>query len=174
MLEIEVKAKVASHDEIERKVFASGGVFLKQVREDDEYFNHPSRDFRETHEAFRIRTTDNGSAVTYKGPVLPGTAKSREESETGVDEPSVMRRILVSLGFVPSGRVVKTRREYRVSDCVITLDHIDNLGDFVEIERVGENKAELEKEVLRLAAEFGITDFERRSYLELVLAAGTR
>lgn len=173
MLEIEIKAKVSSHTEIENKILSMGGEFIQKIDEDDEYFNHPARDFRQTHEAFRIRKTGGGAAVTYKGPVLLGTAKTRVESETSVGDAGTIRDMLINLGFIPSGRVVKTRREFNVKGCTVTLDHIDSLGDFIEIERVGEDRETLEKEVLDLAGKFCITEFERRSYLELVLSSGS-
>jgi adenylate cyclase, class 2 len=172
MFEIEIKAKVSSHVEIENKVISMGGKFIQKINEDDEYFNHPSRDFKQTHEAFRIRVTDGGAALTYKGPVLPGIAKARVEAETSVGNPETIRNIFVSLGFIPSGRVKKTRKEYTVNNCIVTLDNIEGLGSFVEIERTGEDREALEADVLSLARLFCITEFERRSYLELVLLAG--
>jgi adenylate cyclase, class 2 len=172
VLEIEIKAKIDSIEEMERHILGFGAIFRGQSLEDDTYYNHPARDFRETHEALRVRASDTaGSCITYKGPVLPGRAKSRLEAETGIEDSAAFQKILTELGFRYSGRVKKTRRFYDYKGATVTLDQIDGVGAYIEIEKIGENKTLLEEEVINLAKELGIHSFEKRSYLELVLQA---
>ena len=45
----------------------------------DTYFSHPARDFAATDEALRIRSIDQENFVTYKGPKLDATTKTRRE-----------------------------------------------------------------------------------------------
>ena len=40
------------------------------------YFRHPSRDFQQTHEAFRLRRYDDEVFITYKGPVVDDADKN--------------------------------------------------------------------------------------------------
>jgi adenylate cyclase, class 2 len=170
VLEIEIKAKIDSIDDMEKYLCERGAVFRGQSLEDDTYYNHPSRDFRETHEALRVRASDNaGSCITYKGPVLPGRAKSRFEAESDIEDPAVLQKILTELGFRYGGRVKKIRRFYDYKGATVTLDQVDGVGAYIEIEKIGENKVPLEEEVLQLAKELRISSFEKRSYLELVL-----
>jgi len=49
----------------------------------------------------------------------------------------------------------------------ISIDYVDGLGTFVEIEKIGQLKDDIEKELFDIAAKLGLTKFERRSYLEL-------
>ena len=82
MIEIEVKARCNLGDVDIQKL---GGVFVKQEVQEDVYYNHPLRDFRETDEALRVRSIDGRHYLCYKGPRLSGKAKVREEIEVTVD-----------------------------------------------------------------------------------------
>lgn len=169
MLEIEVKSKIDDISSMKEKIAVLGGHYTETRHETDHYFNHPSRDFRETGEAFRIRVDDDGAMVTYKGPKLGGMTKTRMERETGVDDSETMRQILDSLGFRPAGIVEKTRCYYEYGDATLTLDSVKGLGDYIEIEMIGEDRTLLEPRVLEIASSLGITVFEKRSYLSMVL-----
>ena len=169
MLEIELKALCASHDEMRAKLDAMGAGRGKTVHEADQYFNHPSRDFKETNEALRLRMEDDQCRITYKGPRLAGVAKSRFEAETAIGDAAVMTDVLEKLGFVKSGTVEKTREFYSIGDITVCLDDVKTLGTFIELEKLGEDKDSIEKELLACAASLGITEFERRSYLTMVL-----
>ena len=50
------------------------------------------------------------------------------------------------------------------------MDDVRNLGHFVELEKQGDSKDEIEAELFRLADTLGLERFERRSYLEMLLA----
>jgi hypothetical protein len=84
-LEIEIKAWCPDFDDIMKALSEAGAGEVETVLEDDIYFNHPARDFRETDEALRIRRVANGYILTYKGPRLPGRAKTRVEHEVALD-----------------------------------------------------------------------------------------
>src|ERR1700688_1176895 len=47
----------------------------------DRYYAHPARDFAQTDEALRIRRIGQANYVTYKGPKLDTTTKTRRELE---------------------------------------------------------------------------------------------
>ena len=169
MLEIELKARCASHEDMRATLELKGAVRGRSVNERDQYFNHPSRDFKETNEALRLRLEDDQCRVTYKGPRLGGIAKTRFEAETGIGDLETMTVILEKLGFVKSGAVEKTREFYTLGDITVCLDDVKTLGTFIELEKIGEDKDMIEKELLACAASLGITEFERRSYLTMVL-----
>jgi adenylate cyclase class 2 len=54
----------------------------------------------------------------------------------------------------------------------VCLDDVEGLGRFAEVEVLApdDRRAEAERAVARLAAELGLSEVERRSYLGLVLA----
>ena len=136
-IETEVKLRVDCR-ELERLMseLDKQGITGERVVEEDVYYQHPCRDFLETDEAVRVRVT-NGRAmsITYKGPRLGrGSVKQRIEITVEVSRGDP-RKLLERLGFVPVVRVRKERTYYNLREGVIlTLDRVEGLGCFVEVE----------------------------------------
>lgn len=79
--EVEQKFWVDDLRAVEREL-AQLGVRLGEVIEQvDCYFAHPARDFAETDEALRIRRSGSDCFLTYKGPKIDATTKTRQEIE---------------------------------------------------------------------------------------------
>jgi adenylate cyclase class 2 len=171
-LEIEVKAYCGDHLSVINRLISLGGKFVKRTDERDIYFNHPSRNFIETDEAFRIRRTGDETRITYKGPKQPGKAKTRVEEELAISDYDKMYEILVRLGFTPSREVKKSRDTYRYNDITVCIDIVEGLGEFVELEKIGSDIPGIEDELLKLAGNLGLKDFEKKSYLELLEEKG--
>ncbi len=169
MLEIEIKARCADMVSLERKLIDMGAVSEGIRRERDLYYNHPSRDFAITDEAFRVRSAGEYCALTYKGPKLEGRSKTRFEAEVEIGDAGLMGEVLDRLGFHKVRAVEKERKMYRLGDITVCLDRVAGLGDFAEIEKIGEDRGPVEAELFALAEVLGLRDFERRSYLELLL-----
>ncbi len=81
MYEVELKYRVADVPEVEAALERLGASWHGTTEQVDRYFNHPSRDFAVTDEALRLRSTAVGVAITWKGPRLDATAKTRHEIE---------------------------------------------------------------------------------------------
>lgn len=170
MLEIEAKARIDDKEELKRKVLERGGEFAKDEIHEDIYFAHPSRDFKKTDEALRVRkVVGANSFLTYKGPKLDNLTKTREEFETKIDSHGSMVEALERLGFTKVLEVVKKRSHYNLGDYEISIDEIDGLGQFIEIEKHGESyePEELVEQLKKLGIEESM--MERKSYLELLL-----
>ncbi len=164
-MEVEIKARVENMDSIIKILHEMSAQFLREVLEEDEYFNHPCRDFARTDEALRIR---NDGTLTYKGPKVDMETKSREEVNVPVGDMESTRKLLVSLGFVPVARVRKVRRYYDVNGLTVCLDTVEGLGDFVEVECIGEYMGCRER-VMDMADKLYLKNFIRESYLEMLL-----
>ncbi len=173
MLEIEIKALCPDLEKIKISIIRSGGIFESTGTERDIYYNHPCRDFKKTDEAIRIRKSGSDTFITYKGPKIGDRAKTRFEIETSITSADDMDIILEKLGFVKSGEVIKVRDIYKLSEITVCLDRVQGLGDFVELEIIGDDKEKSEKIIFDLAEKLGLDKFERRSYLELVLLKET-
>ncbi len=167
VLEIEIKCYCDSAADIEERIRAAGARFIETRSETDLYFNHPSRDFGKTDEALRIRRVNDSTKITYKGPKLSQTTKARVEHETGVEDFNSLKNIIQSLGFTESGVIEKERTVFFLDGAEVTIDNVKDLGVFVEIEKIGSLKEEIENELFTIASKLGLTKFERRSYLEL-------
>ena len=156
---------------------ATVGQTLTQV---DTYYAHPVRDFATTDEAFRIRRVDQSNYFTYKGPKLDAATKTRQEIEIPFAEGNQAAeqgdRMLAALGFRRVAEVSKVRQayhfEYHGHAVEFALDTIDDLGTFVELEIVVADEAAMDsaKDIIHtLTTNLGLTQPERRSYLELLL-----
>ncbi|AGA29391.1 class IV adenylate cyclase [Singulisphaera acidiphila] len=180
--EVEIKFRTNSHLELIRRLAEMGARAEPQVAHEDVYLSHPSRDFAQTNEAFRIRRIGTENRITYKGPRLSGPTKSREEIEVpfAEGEPSFEQlfRLFNHLGFRKVAAVRKTRQpyhlEYQGLPIEVVLDTAEGLGEFAEVEAFAAKEANLpaaQAAVIDLARELGLTDVEPRSYLRMHLDA---
>lgn len=172
MIEVEVKAKITSFNEIEKRLEALGAVKSRKEFQEDIYFASPIVDFAKTDEALRIRTTDNDIFITYKGPKLNNEAKTRKEVEMSIESASKAKDIFEEIGFKEVRTVRKNRQYYTYENFEISLDDVEGLPPYMEIEIAldnGQEYDEAQSEIFRLFEKLGITDgFERTSYMELL------
>ncbi|WP_405274608.1 class IV adenylate cyclase [Methanobrevibacter sp.] len=176
MIEVEVKAKISSFEEIEQKLDEIGATKTKKEFQEDIYFNSPVVDFAQTDEALRIRTTkenDNTNIfITYKGPKIDSASKTRKEIEMGIEDSVKCADIFEEIGFKKVRTIRKNRQYYEYENFEISLDDIEGLDPYMEIEVAledGQDYSEAQNEIFELFEKLGITDgFERTSYLELL------
>ncbi|QCC48311.1 class IV adenylate cyclase [Halobellus limi] len=202
MYEVEVKVP-ASHGEVERRLRDADAERVERVTQVDTYYDAPHRDFAETDEALRLRqerrdpdADDDGSGdaddrdsggaddhdpadaettkITYKGPLIDAASKTREEHETAVADGDAAAAIFDGLGFEPAAVVEKEREFFDLDGYTVTLDRVDGLGEFVEVEAEASEGADVDSvregafDVLR---RLGLDPDEqiRTSYLGLLL-----
>lgn len=148
MYEVEVKVP-ADLEAVRDRLTALEARPLGTVVQVDTYYDAPHRSFPETDEALRIRRESSDGAgaesrITYKGPLLDDESKSREEFETAVGDGETMDAVLTNLGFEAAATVRKERDRYRLDGYTITLDAVDDVGEYVEVETDVESEADLE------------------------------
>ncbi|ELZ00804.1 class IV adenylate cyclase [Natrialba asiatica] len=127
--------------------------------------------------------TAHETRVTYKGPLVDEESKTREEIETTVGDAETFDAVLTNLGFEAAATVRKERERYAVVpadgaadefEFTVTLDAVDDVGEYVEVETELEDERALESarngayNVLR-ALELDPDDQIRTSYLGLLL-----
>lgn len=174
MFEVEIKARIEDPSSIESQILKLGALFQKIIHQTDTYFQHPLRNFAQTDEALRIRITDNKSYFTYKGPKIDSTSKTREELELEVQEPLKFIELLKKIGLNPVTNVVKSRKLYLLEEVKISIDIVEKLGAYLELELEVPDKNQVTLARNRLFSllnrlQISSEKFERRSYLELLL-----
>ena len=197
MFEVEIKVP-ADVDAVRERLREAGAERVDARRQRDAYYDAPHRDFAETDEALRVRreaplpdgidsraaeANDRDSPpettkITYKGPLLDEESKTRAEHETEVADPEAAAGILSGLGFESAATVEKRREFWAYDGFTVTLDAVDGLGEFVEIERAVDDEASIEAvrdDALDALDRLGLDGAEqvRTSYLGLLLAGGT-
>lgn len=180
-LEIELKYRVQDQQSVLEAMCRLGFQRGVIVMEEDQYLNAPDRDFAVTGEAFRIRRENDRYLLTYKGPILPGAAKIRNEREVQVanspEHAAELLALLQALGYKPVA-VVKKRRQFftgvwQGGIVTVCFDTVEGLGGYIELEQVVDEAVadQVAPRLQNLAANLGLTDLEPRSYLRLILEA---
>jgi adenylate cyclase class 2 len=180
-IEVEQKFRVPDIAALERQLTelaAQPGEDQVQV---DRYYAHPQRDFAVSDEALRLRRIGPHNYITYKGPKLDATTKTRRELELELPQgdagESDAAALLEALSFRPVLEVRKHRRHFTVTwqaaEVGIALDHLDSLGDFIELEIVTDDSSmqAAQANIASLAERLKLSGSERRSYLEILLEA---
>lgn len=191
MLEIEMKFRVENAQAYEALLKEEQGVeFGAPLFESDVFFTNAALGFPNEGKSLRVRRSGDLLATTFKGPRLDSTTKAREEIELslapkGCDEATLDKtrddwiRFYERLGFQPFGAVEKTRRRARTvfagREFEITLDVVDSLGVFTELETLAPQAEFVEARavLLALADKLGLRDTITKSYLALTLEAST-
>lgn len=169
-VETEVKVSLAAPEEFEAAVLRLGAVLLSARHfEDNAILDFPGGQLRGDRCLLRVRTTDHGAWLTFKGPPQESSLyKIREELEVGVDAASTALRILERLGMEVWFRYQKYRTEYRllglgqgVAEILVALDETP-IGNYAELEGSEEG-------ILAVARRLGLGEsaFLRDSYYSL-------
>ena len=182
MYEVELKFPLAGLTDVaalRTRITALGASACEVLDQRDVYLAHPSRDFSQTDEVFRVRCVGDENFLTYKGPVLDEVAKTRREIEiataAGLAERDQLLDMLTSLGFRPVRDVIKCREPFYLlwqdRDLEIVVDDVQDLGWFAELETIAEDsdRDTARDCLLTLSQELNLGKSERRSYLRLLL-----
>ncbi|NBB92329.1 MAG: CYTH domain-containing protein [Gammaproteobacteria bacterium] len=126
---IEIKARVADPEAMARRAARIADEGPWTIEQDDTFFRC---------EDGRLKLRDfgngNGELIFYRRPDQPGPGQS-EYRITPTEDPGGLRAVLAdALGVV--GRLRKTRVLYLADRTRIHLDHVEGLGDFLELEVV--------------------------------------
>jgi adenylate cyclase class 2 len=173
MLEVELKVKIPSLDPVREQLIKKKAQSKGKVHEHDIYYNAPHRDFGITDEAVRVRYTNDHAVVTYKGPKIKKFGlKAREELNFAVECGQTFEIMLDRLGFTKTREVNKWRETWKLGTASISLDTVEGLGTFAEIEVMTENETDNPTDrIEKIAKEIGVEGEPiLASYLELLLA----
>lgn len=166
MIEREIKLRFDSAEGARQAVTAlAPAPWTPRRMQDDVLLDRDDAELRGRGCTLRIRQDGGQTRVTFKGPVVPGAMKMREEIETSVGSASEIARLFAGLGYTPRFRYQKYREEFRLEGVIIAIDETP-IGVFVELE--GEEAA-----ITGTAARLGRTpaDYVLGSYRTLFVAS---
>lgn len=179
MYEVEVKVP-ADLERIRARLDELEATQTAAVVQEDTYYDAPHRSFPDTDEALRIRSErpedgNDETRITYKGPLVDDESKTREEIETAVADGEKADGILTSLGFDAAVTVRKNRERFSLEGYTITLDSVEDVGEYVEVETEVGSEGDLDSAregAYKILEELGLDpdDQLRTSYLGLLLA----
>jgi adenylate cyclase class 2 len=177
--EVEHKYRVADLERLAAQLAELGAKPGEEKVQEDCYYAHPARDFATSDEALRLRRVGDANFITYKGPKVGATSKTRQELELplerGAKALAQFGQLLEALGFRQVATVRKRRRKASLTregrEVEISLDDVEQVGTFVELELMADaaERVQAEQCLSSLAQELALDQGERRSYLELWL-----
>ncbi len=163
MREIEIKLRVTDLAIIASRLEAMGCALSSPITQKDINFIHKDdeRWFEPTIRGFvypRLRIQEGKPLIfTIKKPLK--NESDCIEHELHIDDTEELRGMMELLGYKEGMTVQKTRRKCSFQDYTITLDQVEKLGSFIEIERlVVDGDAEKIQEEMFVFAEknFGV------------------
>lgn len=181
MIEVEIKAHIseAEYKEMPSRLEALKFNYLSSMNEIDVYYNGPDKNYFESGEALRIRTSENiitkekHSTLTYKGKKLDSLSNTRVEHEVVIDNMNTMGDIFKCLDFTPLFSVEKQREYYGQNNIHVCVDYVKGLGHFIELEKIvsyDSEKSSALVELFLLLSQLGFSNdrLEGRSYAHLL------
>ncbi len=130
---------------------------------DDQLYDRADRPLRSARSTLRIRRDGSRGILTFKGPVLHGPVKIREEIETEVSNITALEGIVAALGFTPFFRAQKYREEHEVRGSTLARIALDDtpLGPYVEIEAEIGTIDEVTRAMGRSPADYVLDSYQR-------------
>jgi len=181
-IEIEIQVKIENSQPL-LGFLQKNAEFKGEKRQIDEYLTPAHRDFlavRPVKEWLRLRNTEGDYSVNYKNWHYDENGKSNhcDEYKTEIKDFDQVKKILDALNFKSLAVVDKLRKTWAYKDYDISMDTVEGLGDFVEIEYVGKDgKADPKKiadEMVNFLKEIGCGKIEKnyKGYPFLLLFPG--
>lgn len=168
MREIEVKLKTNGLESLEKKLIEKGCVLSSPTSQHDiVYSRGGTSEWEQSKEGdiiLRIRKQDNKAEFNLKQQKT--SELDNLEYETKVDDPEALHQILLTLGWKPEVEVKKIRQKGKLGEYEVCLDNVEQLGTYVELEKLTSDDADPNKtqeELLQVLESFGVS----RSNLEV-------
>lgn len=175
--ELELKFELDQQHEFLERLNALGITLSEPCRQYDTIFlphDHSFEDLDKGIPIVRIRQSDGKITTTLKKYISGIT--NREEVECSISDATIFTKYLCLLGFAPIVTVNKTRRKATYCGTTITLDYVEQLGVFTEIEIIcdEENVARNLKRLDEIAHELGLEHSKKVSkpYDEMLYLRG--
>jgi predicted adenylyl cyclase CyaB len=170
---VEIKARIDSIDDLlpRAKALAEEDELPQLIHQDDTFFHVP-------HGRLKLRVFSDGSGelIHYHRPDAQGPKVSDYVISTAADPDSLREALERACGVL--GRVVKRRILVLAGQTRIHLDHVEDLGDFLELEvvlREGQTEAEGTEIARQLLDALGVRADQLISgaYLDLLMDDAT-
>ncbi len=143
MREIEIKLRAPNLEHISSKLVELGCTISEPTFQEDINFVHvDDKNWFETTKGDwlypRLRIQP-GKPMTFTVKKPISNEMDCIEHELHIDDADALKSIMTLFGYKQSVTVKKSRRTCEYKDYTLTLDEVENLGSFVEIERVVED-----------------------------------
>jgi adenylate cyclase, class 2 len=159
MKEVEVKIRITDLVSIKGTLESKGCKFSEPVVQEDIVYipaDVPMIPVEPGVNVLRIRKQPGKILFTLKQSTV-GNHLAKLEKELEIKDPEVMGEIITLLGFKEMAHTTKTRIKCKIGDYEICLDHVNELGDFLEIEKItAEDPSIVQREMIDFLQNLGV------------------
>lgn len=177
MLEIELKARVADREAVE-KCLAAFMSYAGKVDKRDEYWSVPivASFIASTGFHFRLRAEPGQTTVTFKEKTYANDIEINREVQFGITDAEAFHRFLTKMSGKLIYRKSKTGSAWKNEKGILAeLIHVDKLGQYLEVESLSEESEEIDvgkkkAELMEIITRCGLaaSDIEARPYSQLL------
>lgn len=143
MREIEVKARVTNIGKLLDQAQRLGITFGDPIRQDDTTYETSLPTTDPQWNIFRIRKQNSTVILTMKY-IASSRSRDHHERETVINDAEQVADMLARVGYTEGIRICKDRRIAHYRDLEICLDEVDELGTFIEVEKLAEDNADVD------------------------------
>jgi len=181
MREIEVKAKAKDLEVLKKNLEARGCVFGEEITQEGKIFLYKNIGYQDVKigvPVLRIRKQIKAGAVknifTLKVPLT--NMLDKREHETEIVDAEQMEKALEAMGYYMPLEIKKTRVKGKINGDEVCLDQVDNLGTFVEMERLAQDNdpEQVQAELYKFLETVGVSRVDQvtKGYDILLYEAG--
>lgn len=176
MREIEIKIKVNNLEALRQKLQEKECVLSEPIKQHDVVYSlkGSAEEFESAKEGdiiLRIRRQNiaGNEVAEFNLKQQRSNEMDNIEYETEIKNPEAMRNILNILGWAPQIEVKKIRQKGKLGEYEICLDEVEELGSYVELEKITDddvNPEKIREELFRVLESLGLLreDEELKGY----------
>ena len=142
-IEIEIKYQLKNVAHVMRTL-EDTAIFIDNTMQIDTYYNSPGKNFlaykHNISHWLRVREEEEVCSINYKiwQPEDTEFQTHSIEYESQISSPESIHKMLTALGFEFLIAVKKRRCRYLLRDVEISIDQVDELGEYIELEYKGD------------------------------------
>lgn len=163
MYEVEVKARLQNREETINKLLSLGCSFGEELTQVDHIFIPNGIPFPPPYDTpvLRIRKQNDKHLLTLK--IAQSNRQDCIEHELEIKDGDKMLEIMNLINYKKVPTVSKKRVKTNFNDIEIVIDIVENLGEFIEVERIvdeadPEIRQQIQKELLNFLSSLGIKE----------------
>lgn len=165
MKEIEIKARLKNPEEVIEKLKSLGCVFEDPITQRDVVYAEnvgTLEIFRANKVFLRIRVKNN-SKILFTLKKRGVNDLDSLEHEVEISSKEEMEQIIALIGYREAVQVNKIRTITHYNGCEICIDDVENLGTFIEMEKLTESgdSEKIQEELFKFFESLGISRTDR-------------
>jgi adenylate cyclase class 2 len=163
MYEVEVKARLGNKEEVKKKLQDLGCVWSEELHQVDHVFISEELEFPPPIGTSVLRVRKQNGKFFFTLKISKTSRQDSLERELEIKDGEVMIDILKLLRYKEVPRVDKRRIKTKYQDMEVVLDTVEQLGDFIEAEKIvkyedGEERKKIKQELFGFLATLGVTE----------------